>query len=214
MVDVYSTLFNRIILGKYPAGTRLKEESLAIEFNISRTPVRSVLQQLEQDGLIQILRNKGAVVLPFSADEVDEIYEIRKSLELLCLEISAPVLSVRKLIELKKRLLENVNNEDIQMHTDLDAEIHAYIINSTGKKRLISMLNQLFRLIQSFRSLGFMNRETKESTINEHIEILDAMCLRDTALAKELMRKHIDNSKIIAFSHLLKAGNASLLPRS
>jgi len=206
MVDVYSTLFNRIVLGEYPAGIRLKEESLAIEFNISRTPVRSVLQQLEQDGLIQILRNKGAVVLPFSADEVDEIYEIRKSLELLCLEISAPILSVRKLIELKKRLLENVNNEDIQMQTDLDAEIHAYIINSTGKKRLINMLNQLFRFIQSFRSLGFMDPETKESTLKEHLEILDTMCRRDTALAKELMRKHIDNSKIIALSHLLKAG--------
>ncbi len=207
MIDIYSILFNKIILGEYPAGIRLKEESLATEFNISRTPVRSVLQQLEQDGLIQIFPNRGAIVLPFSADEIEEIYEIRKSLELLCLEISAPILSVQKLIELKKSLIENANNEDIHVHTELDARIHYYIINSTGKKRLIEMLNQLFRLIQSFRSLGFMDKETKESTINEHVEILDALCRRDIALAKELMRKHIDNSKIIALSQLLKARN-------
>ncbi len=205
MMDIYSILFNKIVSGEYPPGTRLKEESLATEFNISRTPVRSVLQQLEQDGLIQIFPNKGAVVLPFSADEIEEIYEIRKTLELLCLEISAPMLSAQKLIELKRKVIENAGDEVIQVHTDLDAQIHSYIINSTGKKRLIDMLNQLFRLIQSFRSLGFIDRETKESTNNEHIEILDALCRRDIALAKEMMRKHIDNSKIIALSQLLKA---------
>jgi len=204
-MDIYSILFNKIVSGEYPPGTRLKEESLATEFNISRTPVRSVLQQLEQDGLIQIFPNKGAVVLPFSADEIEEIYEIRKTLELLCLEISAPMLSAQKLIELKRKVIENAGDEVIQVHTDLDAQIHSYIINSTGKKRLIDMLNQLFRLIQSFRSLGFIDRETKESTNNEHIEILDALCRRDIALAKEMMRKHIDNSKIIALSQLLKA---------
>ena len=207
MADIYSILFNRIILGEYPAGTRLKEESLATEFNISRTPVRSVLQQLDQDGLIQIFPKKGAKVLPFSADEIEEIYEIRKSLELLCLEISAPILSVQKLMEFRKKLIENANNEDIQVQIGLDANIHSYIINSTGKKRLVDMLNQLFRLIQSFRGLGLMHKESKEASIKEHVDILDALCRRDLPHAKELMKNHIENSKMIALSQLFKAKN-------
>ncbi|MCK9618452.1 MAG: GntR family transcriptional regulator [Lentimicrobiaceae bacterium] len=202
MTDIYTILFNRIIAGEYTVGKRLKEESLATEFNTSRTPIRSILQQLEQDGLIKIFPNKGAEVLPFSADEIEEIYEIRKSLELLCLEISLKNLSLQKLMELKKEIIENTNNEDIQLQTDLDAKLHSYIINSSGKKRLIDMLNQLSRLIQSFRGLGFVQKETKESTIREHIEIIDALCRRDIVFAKEMMSKHIENSKMIALSQL------------
>jgi DNA-binding GntR family transcriptional regulator len=204
MADIYSILFNRIISGEYISGTRLKEEFLAKEFNTSRTPIRTILQQLGQDGLIQIFPNKGAEVLPFSADEIEEIYEIRKSLELLCLENSAPVLSVQKLMELRKVVIENTNNEDIQLQTELDGKFHSYIINSTGKKRLIDMLNQLSRLIQSFRGLGFMHKETKEITIKEHIEIIDALCRRDKVHAKDLMQKHLENSKMIALSQLFK----------
>ena len=139
--------------------------------------------------------------------KIEEIYEIRKSLELLSLEISIPILSVQKLMEFRKELIENTDNEDIQVHTGLDAKLHSYIIDSTGKKRLIDMLNQLFRLIQSFRSLGFAHKESKESTIKEHIDILDALCRRDLINAKELMRKHIENSKMIALSQLFKTIN-------
>ena len=204
MIDIYSTLFDKIVAGEYQTNTRLKEEVLSSEYKISRTPIRAVLQQLEQDGLVQIFPNKGAKVLPFSADEIEEIYEIRKALELICLEISAPIMSMQKLLEFKRKMTANMNDQNEQIDSDLDAQMHDYIIISTGKKRLINMLSQLFRLIQRFRILGFMQKETKESTIKEHIEIIDAICLRDTKLAKELMRKHIDNSKMIALGQLYK----------
>ena len=204
MEEIYSVLFDKIISGEYPAGTRLKQEDLAREFNISRTPIRIVLQQLDQDGLVQLSPNKGAKVLPFTADEIEEIYEIRKSLELLCLDISAPVLSMHKLLELKKDILENFHSDDVEVLTDLDARLHSYIINSSRKKRLIDMLNQLFRLLQKFRSLGYLEKDSKEQAITEHIEVIDALCMRDTVNAKALMKKHIENSKIIALSQLFK----------
>jgi len=204
MTDIYSILFNRIIAGEYQPNTRLKEEAISAEFNVSRTPVRAVLQQLEQDGLVQMSPNKGARVLNFSADEIEEIYEIRKSLELLCLDISGPILSIQTLLEIKKEMISKINEKDVKIHANLDAKLHDHIILSTGKKRLIKILSQLYRLIQRFRTLGFMQKETKESTIQEHIEIIDAICLRDITLAKELMRKHIDNSKMIALGQLFK----------
>ena len=204
MEEIYSAMFDKIISGEYPAGTRLKQEDIAREFNISRTPVRIVLQQLDQDGLVHLTPNKGAKVLPFSADEIEEIYEIRKSLELLCLDISAPILSMHKLLELKKDLLESLQSEDVELLTELDARLHSYIIDSSRKKRLINMLNQLFRLLQKFRSLGYLEKGTKEQAITEHIEIIDALCMRDTGNAKALMKKHIENSKIIALSQLFK----------
>ena len=65
------------------------------------------------------------------------------------------------------------------------------------------MLNQLYRLIQNFRSLGFMNKELRDSTINEHLAILDALISRNNSLASELMKKHIQNSKNRALLQLL-----------
>lgn len=205
MSDIYSTLFNRIISGEYPSGTRLKEEAIASEFNLSRTPVRSVLQQLEQDGLIYGSPNKGSWVLPFTADEIEEIYEIRKSLELLCLDFSSHTLSVQKLLALKKEIIANKDIEDFDLHTALDAELHSLIIEASNKKRLISMLNQLYRLIQNFRILGFASKELRDSTINEHLSILDALISRNNSVASELMKKHIENSKNRALSQLIKS---------
>jgi len=206
MDEIYSIIFNRIISGKYPAGTWLKQDNLAQEFNISRTPIRTVLQHLDQDGLVELVPQKGATVLPFTADEIEEIYEIRKSLELLCLDISASTLSIHKLLELKERILANTNS-DLQTLVELDAELHTYIIYSTGKKRLISILDQVFRLIQMFRNMGLADEDSKKSALSDHIKIINALCRRDFADAKELMKKHIDNSKIIALSHLFKNKN-------
>ena len=202
MSTIYSILFKKIISGEYPEGTRLKEESIAAEFDTSRTPVRAALQYLEQDGLISNVANKGAKVLSFKADEIEEIYEIRKVLELLALEISLPIISMQKLLDLKNEIIENRKNEDIQLQTELDAKFHSLIVNSTNKKRLINMLRQLFRLIQNFRGLGFRDKDTKESAIDEHLKILDAIVRRDISEAKELMKKHIENSKIIALNQL------------
>lgn len=204
MEEIYSALFDKIISGEYPTGSKLNQEDIAREFNISRTPIRIVLQQLDQDGLIRLTPNKGAKVLPFTADEIDEIYEIRKSLELLCLDISAPVLSMHKLLGLKKEIIENFNSEDVELLTEMDVRLHSYIIESAGKKRLISMLNQLFRLLQKFRNLGFAKKELKEPTLKEHIQIIDALSMRNTDQAKDLMRIHIENSKIRALSQLYK----------
>ena len=86
MQIIYNTLFERIISGEYKTETILKEEELAKEFKVSRTPVRDALKLLEFDGLIKIQPKKGNLVLGFSIDDAEEIYDIRKALEVLALK--------------------------------------------------------------------------------------------------------------------------------
>lgn len=204
MEDIYSVLFDKIISGEYVAGTRLKQEDLAKEFKISRTPIRVVLLQLDQDGLVKFSPNKGVVVLPFTADEIEEIFEIRKTLELLCLEIAAPVLKIHKLLEIKAAMLHSYETNNIKELIELDARLHSYVLNTSGKKRLIIMLNHLFRLLQKFRSLGYLETDLRENAIREHFELIDTLCMRDTEKAKDLMKKHIENAKINALLHLFR----------
>ncbi len=193
--ETYKTLFDRIIHGIYPGKTRLKEDELAEEFNVSRTPIRETLRLLQQDGLVEILPNRGAWVYGFTVDDLEDIYEIRKVLEVLALDFAAPSMSINGLVELRESIEGMRDLDDAAKHAELDAKLHGYIIASSQRRRIISMLNSLLHLMQTFRELGFRDAQVQRSTIDEHLELIDALSVRDTARAKEVLSKHITNSK-------------------
>jgi len=193
--QTYKTLFDRVIHNAYPASTRLKEDELAEEFNVSRTPIREALRLLQQDGLVEILPNRGAWVYGFTIDDLEDIYEIRKVLEVLALDFAVPSMSINGLVELRESIEAVRDSSDAAQHAELDAKLHAYIIESSHRRRIIAMLNSLLHLMQTFRELGFRDSQVQQSTIDEHLELIDALSVRDTKLAKEVLSRHITNSK-------------------
>lgn len=195
MNEIYTTLFNRIIKGEFPANTRLKEDELAEEFKVSRTPIRETLRLLQQDGLIEILPNRGARVYGFTVDDLEDIYEIRRVLEVLALDFAVPSMSINGLVELREAIEASRDVDDADNHAALDARLHGYIIESSRRRRLINMLNQLFHLMQTFRELGFRDMQVQKSTYEEHLELIDALSVRDISVAKEVLTRHIRNSK-------------------
>ena len=199
---MYTELFERIIDGRYLPGTRLKEEALAEEFHLSRTPVREVLRQLEKDGLVQLVPHRGAVVVSFTADDIEDIYEIRRTLELLALDISASSMSLQKLGELRSLIQDSANSNDYLRHAEVDAIFHDYIIKSGKRRYLTSMLEQMLRLIQRFRELGFKDKNVRKNTIKEHLDIIDELYVRDIASAKKILSEHIQHSKTRALAQL------------
>jgi DNA-binding GntR family transcriptional regulator len=208
MPRIYAVLFDRIVSGEYPPNTRLKEEELATQFDVSRTPVRVTLRQLEQDGLVEILPKRGARVVGFSVDDVEEVYDIRKSLEIQALKTSAAHLNIQGLIEIRSKLNEISRTSDQKQHEEVDAQIHNYFIQASGKKRLISILNQMFRLIQRFRELGFEDQDLRKSAYEAHLALIDAICLRDVNKATEILADHIETSKSNAVSLIVKKSGA------
>jgi DNA-binding GntR family transcriptional regulator len=101
---LYADIVRNIVDGEYVPGCRLIEGDLAKAFKTSRTPVREVLFALEKDGLVERIPARGARVAPFGADDVEEIYEIRKVLECLCVRSAGRNLKLAQLIELERRL--------------------------------------------------------------------------------------------------------------
>jgi len=209
MPHIYAVLFDRIVSGDYPPNARLKEEELAQQFNVSRTPIRVTLRQLEQDGLVEILPKRGARVVGFSVDDVEEVYDIRKSLEIQALKTSASHLNIQGLLEIRAKLQEVSRIDDEKVHEEIDARVHNYIIQASGKRRLISILNQMFRLIQRFRELGFEDPALRVSAYEAHLALIDAICLRDVNKAAEILADHIEQSKQHAVSLIIrKSGGA------
>lgn len=195
MPDVYNILFDRILTGHYAHDEKLKEEDLAEEFNVSRTPIREILNQLAQDGLVDKIPKKGTRVIGFSVDDVEEIYEIRKSLEVQALRYSASFLSIQGLKEIREEIQNLQNNEDYQAHERVDSKLHNYFIQGSKKMRLIRMLDQLYRLMRRFRELGYRNPRTREMASKAHLALVDALILRDIDKAVQVLKDHIEESK-------------------
>jgi len=204
MPHIYAVLFDGIVLGEYPPNMRLKEEDLAQQFDVSRTPIRVTLRQLEQDGLVEIMPKRGARVVGFSVDDVEEVYDIRKSLEIQALKTSAPHLNIQGLLEIRTKMKDISRTSDPKQHEEIDAQVHNYFIQASGKRRLISILDQMFRLIQRFRELGFEDPGLRVSAADAHLALIDAICLRDVDKAAEILADHIEMSKNNAVTLIVK----------
>jgi DNA-binding GntR family transcriptional regulator len=204
MPDIYATLFDRIIGGIYKADTRLKEEFLGAEFRVSRTPIREALRMLAQDGLVEILPRRSAVVIGFTVDDVEEIYDIRKSLEIQAIQSSAQNLSIQAIKDLRGRLVEVSRSADYHAHQAIDAELHNTIIEASRKKRLIKILQQMFRLIQQFRELGFKDPAVRELASRTHLDLLDSLSVRDLPEAEKILLNHLEVSKKNAISLIVR----------
>lgn len=210
MNNIYDILFNRILRGYYLPGTKLKEEVLAKEFNTSRTPIREILNQLTQDGLVLKEQKKGARVIGFSADDVEEVYQIRKALEVEALKYSVPFLSIQGLKDIRSDLLKLQDSDDISAYEKVDAVLHNYFVQGSGKTRLVRILEQLYRLIHEFRCLGFKSPETREIFIRTHLALTDALILRDIDSAVKILEDHLDDSKNTAIRNLLSSHSTEI----
>jgi len=200
--DICEALLKRIIAGGMSAGERLKEIALAEEFGVSRTPVREALRQLEQDGLVEIIPGQGAKVVPLTADDIEDVYDIRLSLELLALDIAGTGLRLQRLKEIADLMRQFAGERDYRKHAEIDRSLHDYLVQSTGRRYLIAMYSQTGRLMQRFRSLGFREPEVLARATREHLEFIEAVLVRNLDRAREVMRDHIENSKLCALAQL------------
>jgi GntR family transcriptional regulator, rspAB operon transcriptional repressor len=206
MKEMYKTLFERIIQGHYPPDTWLREDALSEEFHVSRTPIRQLLRQLEKDCLVQILPNRGARVLAFTVDDVEDLYEMRKSLELLALRYAAPALGIQGLMDIRSMIMECSRSDDNVKHTEADLALHNYFIEASRRRRIVATLKQQVDLLRYFREKGFSRPSEREITTEEHLRFIDALCVRDTRTAMGILEQHIENAKMRSLSNLVKNG--------
>jgi DNA-binding GntR family transcriptional regulator len=202
VATIYTALFNRIYEGVYTRSTRLKEEDLAHEFSTSRSPIRKVLSQLDRVGLVKLVPNRGAVVIGITNDDIEEIYEIRKSLELLALNYAFPYIRLERLGQIRARIASIDANDTVERITAVDLEFHNYLIQSSQRPRLAENLKQLFCLIERFGPIVFTDPEGVERVKQEHLQVIEAVFDRDLDSAKRILADHIDRSKEFILKYL------------
>ncbi len=191
---VYSRLEEEILSGELKRGTSLGEIALAKRLGVSRTPIRSALHRLAEEGLVEIVANKGAAVIGINADDLIDIYRIRERLEGLASSLAAKRITeseLEKLAEAVDLAEFYIKRSDTEHIKELDTVFHSIIYQASGSRFLSRTLSELHRKIKSYRKRSLAVPGRLEKSEAEHREILEAIKEGNAELADRLTSNHV-----------------------
>lgn len=206
-IRVFNAIENAILDGEYKDGDSLNELRLSKELGVSRTPVREALMQLELEGLVRNVPNKGAVVVGVTDQDIHDIYEIRKRIEGLASRLCAESITddelraLEQIVDLQEFYLLKNDTEQIWK---LDGDFHKIIYDASRSRPLRFTLSNFHNYIKKARDISVQTEGRAEKTVAEHRAILDAIRAHNGDLAEQLTAQHISNAEVNLFENGLK----------
>jgi DNA-binding GntR family transcriptional regulator len=202
---VFSKIREDILSGKYKEHEELREVAIGEEMGVSRTPVREAFRQLELEGLIQIVPNRGAYVTGISAKDVRDIYMIRSRLEGLCARWATEHISKEQMDEMEENvyLAEfHAGKGHMDQIAELDNRFHTILYEACDSKMLEHLLKDYHQYVQRVRqkTLSTVTRSTASN--KEHRAIMEAIKAGNADLAEKLAHEHMIN----AYNNMQKNG--------
>lgn len=193
---VFEEIKSRIISGDMQPGEHLIEAKLAELFSISRTPIREALRRLGEAGLVVFSRHQGVRVRKWTRDEILDSYEIRGAMEAIAAKRAALNLSQLQLERLKvlhDGMCRMVDSEDIDIEniTELNAEFHRIIVQSTNSMRLMSTLKNVVEIPLVRRTFARYTKSQLSRSMAHHQELISAFEKKDGEWASSVMKCHI-----------------------
>ncbi|WP_296874995.1 GntR family transcriptional regulator [Thomasclavelia sp.] len=197
---IFTVLRDKILNEEYTKGQKLNEVALAKQLNISRTPVREALKQLELEGLVKSIPNKGVYVLGFSHRDIDDMLEIRYALEGLAIQLAIERINDEQLGKIKEvyDLMEfYASKNDQEKFNELNIAFHEAIYCATQSKYFEQLLSDINYYIHVTSRHSIKQPDRLVSAAKEHQEIYEAILARDKNLAKEKIQKHIRKTQML-----------------
>jgi len=194
--SAYVYLKKKIINCEFVPGQSIVENDISQELNISRTPIRSALRQLESEQLVRLIPNKGALVTEVSFTDIEELFEFRTLLEIRALRNYVQFASDAQIEEHYKTFerYQGMKNFSEEYH-DEDSRFHSNIVKYIRNSRMLTTYYQLCDQINRLRHIAALDPSRVGSTPQEHIEILKWIKIRDAENAEKAMVQHLDAVK-------------------
>ena len=197
---VFLTLRKSILRGELLPGERLMEISLANKLGVSRTPIREAIRMLEHEGLVVMKPRRGAQVAKITTQELNDVLEVRKSLETLailkaCERMTEEDIAAMRQAERRFESFVADKDSDLTELAEADVAFHDTIYQGTKNRRLIQILANLREQMYRFRIEYLKDAEMRSSLVTEHIAIIEAVCSRDADKAVKFITEHIDNQQ-------------------
>jgi DNA-binding GntR family transcriptional regulator len=175
-----------IMEGRLRPGERLKEDMIAKELEVSRTP-----------GLLETVQHRGAMVRSYSPGQLEEIYDLRSILEGYAARRAATRLTQRELTRLRTSVdrMENLKPKDLEHLVLQNGIFHETILQAADSERLVAMVSQTRALPLIYQSYAWYTAAQLSLSLEYHRRVLFALEARDAERAEEDMRHHLFNAR-------------------
>ena len=202
LVDtLHGTLADAILDGRIGAAGRLYPNELASRFGVSPTPVREALMRLAAEGVIHAVPRRGFHVRDLSADEVRELWQVRRGLETLAVELAVARLAAGEadlapLRAIERRLVALPPTVSMREHVELNGRFHEALIGLAGNRLLLTLFESIrLRMVAALIKRGqtaWHHRLAGDTA--EHRAIVAALAARDADAARAAVARHVDRS--------------------
>jgi DNA-binding GntR family transcriptional regulator len=191
--EALSYIRSRIISGEYPGGMRINSNQIAAKLGCSRIPIREALRQLEAEGFVTMLPNRGATVAALTPEAVEDLFRIRSSLELLALDHSIGRFDESALVELTilKERMDRVRN-DPTVWVEHHDRFHQFISRMAGRERLQAEIIRIHRAVRPYTLLYVSSGLMVEEPHNNHQMIVDVLRGGHKREAMRVMKSHLE----------------------
>jgi DNA-binding GntR family transcriptional regulator len=175
-----------ILEGRLRPGDRLKEDTLAKELEVSRTPVREAIAMLQAEGLLEGQQHRGAQVRSYTPAELEEIYDLRSILEGYAARRAATRVTHR---------MEKLEPKDLEHLVQQNGIFHDTILQAADSQRLVAMVTQTRALPLIYQSYAWYTSAQLSLSLEYHRRVLSALERHDAEQAEYDMRHHLFNAK-------------------
>ena len=202
---VYHSLREGILSGKYREGEELREMAVSEQLGVSRTPVREAFRQLELEGLMTLVPNRGAYVSGITPKDVADIYAIRGLLEGLCARWATEKITKEQLEQMEETIYlaqfhaQRKNGEQLTL---LDNQFHDILYRACNSKMLERQLRDFHEYVVRVRKWILTDAQRGLVCVKEHRQIMEAIKEKDADRAQTLAALHMKN----AYANMLKNG--------
>lgn len=195
---VCETLRDAIRNGVLKPGERLMEIQLADELGVSRTPVREAIRKLELEGYVIMMPRRGTYVANYSIRDINEVFEIRTSLESLASGLAAERITEEELERLQRLLVtigEHIEEGDMDKIVAADMEFHDILYQASRNSRLVGIIVNLRDQLTRFRTISMGVEGRLRETLAEHRRMVDAIAQGDVKEAVEAAEYHMEKAE-------------------
>jgi DNA-binding GntR family transcriptional regulator len=192
--DVAERLREQIFAHELAPGSWLDEQSLALAFGISRTPMREAIKVLASEGLVTTKMNKGAYVTEVERRDLEQIFTVLSLLEGEAAKetaLRATEAELTQLDDLHHRLEKAAADRDLEQFFEINVRFHEKIQQIAANPWMNGVINDLRKVLKLQRRDSLSRSGRLLSSLVEHREILQAILKRDPLAAEAAMRKHL-----------------------
>jgi DNA-binding GntR family transcriptional regulator len=196
--QVYKIIKDKIIWHEIKMRERIIDKKFAEELGVSRSLIRQVLTALAKEELLIMIPRSGFYVREITKNEIEEIYEVRKVLEVYAIKRVIPRISDRDIAEIEEafnKAKESLEKDDTKSLVEIDIKLHELIIKNCNNSHIEKIIDKFKNLVNFYRFADQHEINRARELYFEHYEIFKAIKSRNIELATELMSNHIENSK-------------------